>query len=336
MVYGYWCLYGVWVWVWVWVCVWVFVMYGYEHENEYEHEHEYVYEYGVWVWCMSMGMSVCISMVYGSCMNMSWVWVWVWVVYGYECMYGYEYSVWVWVCMVLVWCMVVVWVWVWVYDSVSAYVCSSVSVFVYVSVWVSGLVDSFQLPHIPFFPLLSLLTNSFFPQREWAHQIEATVNALTASRSDTFSFSPPSTFYRKQGFLLKQGVRYKAWKSRWFVLSDDTLAYYADDKKGSQQRGTIDMRQEGLRIHVAGDHVAPCMFSIVTEGRVYPLIADSVEGRNDWVQVLRRHINAKRWLVERENGEWWLVERRGVYDGIEATWCRVVGLIDRQCNEYMN
>ena len=46
--------------------------------------------------------------------------------------------------------------------------------------------------------------------------------------------SQPSSFVVKEGWLIKQGGKYKTWKKRWFVLKNNHIAYYKEPGKVSK------------------------------------------------------------------------------------------------------
>ncbi|CAF0864881.1 unnamed protein product [Didymodactylos carnosus] len=110
----------------------------------------------------------------------------------------------------------------------------------------------------------------------------------------------------KEGFLFKQGGRYRNWKRRWFVITEGCL-YYFESTTDREPRGIIplvnvDVRDSDDRTKqfcfelfpLAGDKVKACKpvsgdFGKTTEGHhtVYRMTAASEEDRKEWIRCLR-------------------------------------------------
>lgn len=115
------------------------------------------------------------------------------------------------------------------------------------------------------------------------------------------------TFFNpdREGWLWKQGGRYKGWKRRWFILNDKCL-YYFEHTTDKEPRGIIplenvdirEMSDRGGRQHVfelysaIGEVIKACKTDTegrVIEGRhtVYRLSAATVEEKDLWVEGIR-------------------------------------------------
>ncbi|KAK7112061.1 cytohesin-1-like isoform X2 [Littorina saxatilis] len=121
------------------------------------------------------------------------------------------------------------------------------------------------------------------------------------------------TFFNpvKEGWLMKQGGRYKNWKRRWFILNDNCLYYfqYTTDKepKGIIPLENIQVREippektnrqngfELFSIH-GSEVIKACKVDTdgkVVEGRhnVYRMSAASKEEKEEWIRCVRLSIN---------------------------------------------
>lgn len=119
------------------------------------------------------------------------------------------------------------------------------------------------------------------------------------------------TFFNpdKEGWLWKQGGRYKSWKRRWFILNDNCL-YYFEYTTDKEPRGIIPL--ENISVRVAGDRHKPHCFELyasggadfikacktdsegkVVEGKhtVYRMSASTEEEKEDWMHRLRQSIS---------------------------------------------
>lgn len=69
------------------------------------------------------------------------------------------------------------------------------------------------------------------------------------------------TFFNpdKEGWLLKQGGRYKSWKRRWFILNDNCL-YYFEYTTDKEPRGIIPL--ENIKVRSIQDRSKPHCFEL--------------------------------------------------------------------------
>lgn len=60
------------------------------------------------------------------------------------------------------------------------------------------------------------------------------------------------TFFNpdKEGWLWKQGGRYKSWKRRWFILNDNCL-YYFEFTTDKEPRGIIPLENIQVRSKIS-------------------------------------------------------------------------------------
>ncbi|CAF1349006.1 unnamed protein product [Didymodactylos carnosus] len=110
----------------------------------------------------------------------------------------------------------------------------------------------------------------------------------------------------KEGFLFKQGGRYRNWKRRWFVITEGCLYYFESttdrDPRGIIPLVNVDVRDSDDRTKqfcfelfpLAGDKVKACKpapgdVGKTTEGNhtVYRMSATSEEDRKEWIRCLR-------------------------------------------------
>jgi cytohesin len=118
------------------------------------------------------------------------------------------------------------------------------------------------------------------------------------------------TFFNpdKEGWLWKQGGRYKNWKRRWFILNDNCL-YYFEFTTDKEPKGIIPL--ENIQVREANDRNKPNCFELfsgsndvikacktdsegkVVEGKhtVYRMSAATPEERDEWIKCIRRSIN---------------------------------------------
>nr|XP_018670777.1 cytohesin-1 [Ciona intestinalis] len=115
----------------------------------------------------------------------------------------------------------------------------------------------------------------------------------------------------KEGWLLKQGGRYKTWKRRWFILSDNCL-YYFEYTSDKEPKGIIPL--ENLQIREVTDPRKPNCFEMYlhedglmqtikaaktdSEGRVvegkhstYRMSAATIDDKEDWIRCIRKSIS---------------------------------------------
>jgi len=114
------------------------------------------------------------------------------------------------------------------------------------------------------------------------------------------------TFFNpdKEGWLWKQGGRYKSWKRRWFILNDNCL-YYFEFTTDKEPRGIIPL--ENISIRDVSDRSKQHCFELfcsgnevikacktdsdgkVVEGKhtVYRMSASTEEEKDDWVKCIQ-------------------------------------------------
>ncbi|EEB19808.1 Cytohesin-1, putative [Pediculus humanus corporis] len=118
------------------------------------------------------------------------------------------------------------------------------------------------------------------------------------------------TFFNpdKEGWLWKQGGRYKSWKRRWFILNDNCL-YYFEYTTDKEPRGIIPL--ENIQVREASDRHKPHCFELyatgtdfikacktdsegkVVEGKhtVYRMSAATADEKEDWIKCVRQSIS---------------------------------------------
>lgn len=119
------------------------------------------------------------------------------------------------------------------------------------------------------------------------------------------------TFFNpdKEGWLWKQGGRYKSWKRRWFILNDNCL-YYFEYTTDKEPRGIIPL--ENISVREIQDRSKPHCFELyasggadiikacktdsegkVVEGKhtVYRMSAATEEDKQEWIKRLTQSIS---------------------------------------------
>ncbi|TRY68332.1 hypothetical protein TCAL_03803 [Tigriopus californicus] len=118
------------------------------------------------------------------------------------------------------------------------------------------------------------------------------------------------TFFNpdREGWLWKQGGRYKSWKRRWFILNDYCL-YYFEFTTDKEPRGIIPL--ENIRVRDVPDRNKQHCFELfstgnevikacktdsegkVVEGKhtVYRMSASTAEEKEEWINCIERSIS---------------------------------------------
>merc|ERR1712156_1368427 len=118
------------------------------------------------------------------------------------------------------------------------------------------------------------------------------------------------TFFNpdKEGWLWKQGGRYKSWKRRWFILNDNCL-YYFEFTTDKEPRGIIPL--ENIRVREVTDRSKSHCFELFCEGNevikacktdsegkvvegkhtVYRMSASTEEEKDEWIKCIQRSIS---------------------------------------------
>jgi len=84
----------------------------------------------------------------------------------------------------------------------------------------------------------------------------------------------------RQGWLKKQGVKYKTWKRRWCVLFNDGCFKYFEDQDCNKQKKNDVMMNEIFATEQEGAN-----FWVETEGRKWTFIADTESDAQAWIEV---------------------------------------------------
>ncbi|CAM4628890.1 unnamed protein product [Caretta caretta] len=93
----------------------------------------------------------------------------------------------------------------------------------------------------------------------------------------------------KSGWLYKKGggmstLSRRNWKRRWFALRESKLMYFENDSE-EKLKGTIDIRRAKEIVDI---HEKENALDIVTEDRIYHVVAESPEDASGWFNVLSR------------------------------------------------
>lgn len=95
----------------------------------------------------------------------------------------------------------------------------------------------------------------------------------------------------RQGWMTKKGGSRRNWKRRFFLLSENSLYYYENDKiAGKKPLGTIQFPDP---LVVEKSKVIPGQFTLPTTERLWEFRADTVEEGNEWVKQLEELARSK-------------------------------------------
>lgn len=108
-------------------------------------------------------------------------------------------------------------------------------------------------------------------------------------KDETFMWFRTKQESLKSGWLYKKGggmstLSRRNWKRRWFVLRESKLMYFENDAE-EKLKGTIDLRKAKEIIDI---HEKENALDIVTNDRVYHIVAESPEDASGWFNVLSR------------------------------------------------
>jgi serine/threonine protein kinase len=120
----------------------------------------------------------------------------------------------------------------------------------------------------------------------------------------------------KEGWLVKQGLRMKAWQRRWFVLDNTTLTNYS--QPGSKNGSSI-LLSDVSEVSLAPEAKRPHAFKLVIPSvRVYFVGADTQSECAAWVDCINRAFAkpAPRPSVSLNSFEIWKVITKGQYSKV--------------------
>lgn len=90
---------------------------------------------------------------------------------------------------------------------------------------------------------------------------------------------------KKEGFLTKEGYKVKNWKRRWFVLGNQTLNYYTNQKSLKRVLGVIRL-EEIISVSWCQSKKKEQCLKVVTPRRVYYLIPDTQDSGEEWKSAI--------------------------------------------------
>eukprot|EP01086_Lenisia_limosa_P001260 TRINITY_DN12319_c0_g1_i1.p1 TRINITY_DN12319_c0_g1~~TRINITY_DN12319_c0_g1_i1.p1 ORF type:complete len:134 (+),score=24.91 TRINITY_DN12319_c0_g1_i1:107-508(+) len=94
----------------------------------------------------------------------------------------------------------------------------------------------------------------------------------------------------REGFLMKEGLKFKTWKYRYFVLKKNTLTFYkgAEKLEAGEPQGRIFL-DESCSVSDSEEYKqTEYVFSLATPRRTFFLSASSHEDKMAWVNSLSR------------------------------------------------
>ncbi|XP_048455251.1 unconventional myosin-X [Rhincodon typus] len=106
-------------------------------------------------------------------------------------------------------------------------------------------------------------------------------------KDETFMWFRAKQEALKSGWLYKKGggmstLSRRNWKRRWFVLRETRLMYFENDSE-EKLKGTIDIR--GAR-EIVDNGEKENALDVVTDERIYHIVAESPQDASDWFNVL--------------------------------------------------
>jgi hypothetical protein len=121
--------------------------------------------------------------------------------------------------------------------------------------------------------------------------------SLFSQASDGFGEAPSSSVY-KAGTLVKSsgggGMFGTTYKKRWFELKNGELKYWKDEKccAKEKEKGAVPLDADSRLGKEEGDQAKK--FQIMTQERLYVIIADNNEEMMEWLKVIKEAIGEKR------------------------------------------
>eukprot|EP00736_Rhodelphis_marinus_P013032 Rmarinus@m.11245 len=111
------------------------------------------------------------------------------------------------------------------------------------------------------------------------------------AESDISEESDTPSVYR-DGFLWKQGGKWKSWKRRWFVVEDSTLIYYRQQGDGEPVQSSVDLKDCTVHLPEEKKLVDTFCFVVHTCAEAnkradYVIRAETEDERDEWMQVFR-------------------------------------------------
>lgn len=101
------------------------------------------------------------------------------------------------------------------------------------------------------------------------------------------SLQTTPTKAKKEGYLIKQGLRIKNWKQRFFYISKDMLYYTKKKETRYTTLGGIDLKD--ITVKKQDLEEFPNLLTISTPTRDWYLRAESEEDRDEWYEALKQY-----------------------------------------------
>jgi len=90
---------------------------------------------------------------------------------------------------------------------------------------------------------------------------------------------------KKEGYLTKEGYKVKNWKRRYFVLGNQTLNYYVNQKSLKRVLGVIRLEDVGSVNWCQSKRKEQCL-KVVTPRRIYYLVPENQQVGEDWKKAI--------------------------------------------------
>ncbi|KAK4512339.1 uncharacterized protein ATC70_003037 [Mucor velutinosus] len=132
----------------------------------------------------------------------------------------------------------------------------------------------------------SFMRSSLMPSGNKLQNILPT-NAPSVRRSEDVSLSEVTAAPDMEGWLYKQGDKYKTWNKRWFVLKANNLFYFKSPK-AVRMKGIINLK--GYRIEV-DESIQPgkyCFMAHHERERTFYFYTESEKPMKDWLKALMK------------------------------------------------
>eukprot|EP01156_Anaeramoeba_ignava_P023223 Anaeramoba_ignava/c21400_g1_i1.p1 GENE.c21400_g1_i1~~c21400_g1_i1.p1 ORF type:complete len:1167 (+),score=324.39 c21400_g1_i1:500-4000(+) len=104
-------------------------------------------------------------------------------------------------------------------------------------------------------------------------------------------------FTRYSGFLIKRGLKFQTWKTRWFVLTDESFSYYKSKNEIScikeiKLSDIINIKKLDKNNKYHKDYC----FEIITKSRILPIQAETEEKMEGWISIITETLEIRRLL----------------------------------------
>ncbi|XP_013399466.1 pleckstrin homology domain-containing family A member 1 isoform X1 [Lingula anatina] len=141
--------------------------------------------------------------------------------------------------------------------------------------------------------------------------------------SSTSSDEDDKNFHQKesihQGYCVKQGGVVKNWKRRFFVLDEDRISYYKNEKwQGKRPIKSIDILNVKEAKQTERYKDRDNLFELVTRNRTFYVQCDTCEDMYSWIAIINKTVSSKhqKKISQFENAQ----ERCSLTESTQSVW----------------